>query len=132
MVIKGIHKDPKEKSKTKKKPFNVKKAKKQLDIQWSLVIRGRDKICRRCKKAPASQAAHIFTRNNLSTRWDSENGFGMCYYCHIIWAHREPIEFTLWTQEEIGMARFVALREKTKQISPLTKDRAEEIKVSLK
>jgi hypothetical protein len=98
------------------KQFNAKKAKKELDIFWSLAIRKRDKKCRHCKKAPASQAAHIFGRGNLSTRWSPENGFGMCYYCHILWAHREPVEFTIWAQEEIGMARFVELRKKAKTI----------------
>lgn len=85
----------------------------KLDKLWSLAIRSRDKVCRKCKKAPASQAAHIFTRNNMSTRWEGENGLGMCYYDHIIWAHRQPIEFTLWVEEELGKQKFKALRKRT-------------------
>lgn len=111
MIIKGEHKDPRSKDK-KKKSFNAKKAKKILDILWSKYIRERDKICRKCKKAPASQAAHIFGRGNLTTRWLPANGLGMCYYCHIIWAHREPVEFTLWVKEQIGERNFNDLRIK--------------------
>jgi len=95
------------------KPFNVKKAKKQLDVLWSKAIRQRDLLCRKCKKAQSSQAAHIFTRNNLSTRWDLENGWGSCYYCHIIWSHREPIEFAEWIKQDIGVRRYNALWKKS-------------------
>lgn len=98
------------------KKFNAKKAKKQLDVLWSRWIRERDRICRKCKKADSSQAAHIFGRGNLSTRWDIQNGLGMCYYCHIFWAHREPVEFTLWVQGEIGRGMFEDLRRKSRKI----------------
>lgn len=100
----------------KKKPFNIKRAKKVLDILWSKKVRDRDKICRKCKKAPASQAAHIFGRGNLSTRWVLENGLGLCYYCHIIWAHREPVEFTLWVKSEIGEEEFNRLHLISRQM----------------
>lgn len=100
----------------KAEKFNAKKAKKQLDILWSKAVRERDKVCRKCRKAPASQGAHIFGRGNLSTRWEPSNGLGMCYYCHIIWAHREPVEFTLWVKEEIGVRNFKSLQEQARKI----------------
>jgi len=125
----------KKKNKTaKNEKFNPKKAKKKIDILWSKKIRARDKVCRKCKHAPASQAAHIFGRGNLSTRWDEENGLGMCYYCHIIWAHREPVEFTLWVKTEIGEDNFESLRRRAREIydpSNLQKD-CERLEKSLK
>ena len=86
-----------------------------LDRLWSKAIRRRDPICRKCCSAPATQAAHIFTRNNMSTRWDLENGIGMCYYCHIVWSHREPAEFVDWVKKHIlGIVRFKALERKSR------------------
>lgn len=82
---------------------------KKLDTLWSTTVRGRDKICRKCKKAPASQAAHIFSRSHFATRWLLSNGLGLCYYCHIIWAHRNPIEFTLWVSAEVGKRKLKTL-----------------------
>ena len=113
----------------KNEKFNPKKAKKELDILWSRRIRERDHICRKCKKAPASQAAHIFGRGNLTTRWDPCNGLGMCYYCHIIWAHREPVEFTLWVKDEIGGLIFENLRRKSMEIYDSSNLRADYPKI---
>lgn len=112
--MKGEHKD----SRTKQKPFNVKKAKKELDIIFSRYIRGRDPICQRCGKTGATQCAHIFTRGNLSTRWDYSNALGLCFYCHLYWGHREPIEFTLWIIERMGKEQFAALKRKSQTIAP--------------
>lgn len=109
----------------KRKKFNVKKAKKELDILWSKAVRGRDKICRKCRKAPATQAAHIFSRGNLSTRWDIRNGWGSDYYCHILWSHREPIEFAEWIRGDIGENEYQVLKAQAKKIydsSNLKKD----------
>jgi hypothetical protein len=114
MRISGIHKDPKKKS----KPFNVKKAKKELDKLFSRYIRARDPICQRCGKTGATQCAHIFTRGNLSTRWDTSNSIGLCFYCHLYWAHREPVEFTLWITERMGDKAFLALKRKSQTIAP--------------
>lgn len=98
------------------KPFNKKKAKKELDTLWSLAVRRRDRFCRRCKKALSTQAAHIFSRGNLSTRWDVENGWGADYYCHIVWSHREPLEFSEWIKNELGEKNFNALKKKSQKI----------------
>ena len=73
----------------------------KLDKLWSQAVRKRDGICQRCRKTKASQAAHIFGRSNMATRWDLMNGIGLCYFCHIIWAHRQPVEFTLWVQSRL-------------------------------
>jgi len=101
---------------TKIKKFNVKKAKRELDTLFSRAIRSRDKVCQKCLSSPASQAAHIFTRGNLTTRWDKDNALGLCYPCHIHWAHRKPVEFTLWIIERMGEENFATLRKKAKTI----------------
>lgn len=100
----------------KPKQFNAKKAKKELDILWSKAIRNRDENCQRCGSIGTLQAAHIFSRGNLTTRWDKTNGTTLCYACHIHWAHRRPVEFTLWIVERLGEVPFNALRKKAKKI----------------
>ncbi len=106
--------------KRSRKPLNkysksaIPKLKKKADTLFSRFIRKRDKICQKCRKTEARQCAHIFSRNNQTVRWDEENCVGMCYYCHIIWSHREPAEFIEWVQGWMGMERFEKLRKKSK------------------
>ena len=90
----------------KRTKFDAKKIKKNLDILWSKFIRARDKSCQKCGKTGATQAAHIFSRNNLQVRWNPRNGIGLCFYCHLYWAHRSPVEFTLWIKQRIGERDF--------------------------
>ena len=109
----------------KPKKFNVKKAKKHLDTCWSIYIRRLYPTCQKCGKTGSTQAAHIFSRGHLSTRWDTTNGIGLCFYCHLYWAHREPVEFTLWIIRRMGKKEFDALKARAKKIydpSNLPKD----------
>lgn len=92
------------------------KMKKEMDTLFSRKVRDRDKICQKCLKAAASQCAHIFERGKLSTRWDEENALGFCFYCHLYWAHRSPVEFTLWVIERMGKEKFAALKRKSQKI----------------
>ena len=83
---------------------------KQLDTLWSRKIRSRDLVCARCGKSGSTQAAHIFSRSNRMLRWDMRNGIGLCYYCHIYWAHRNPVEFVEWVRERMGDGAFTNLK----------------------
>ena len=97
------------------KRSNLTKLKKEADRLFSIFIRNRDKICRKCKKAKASQCAHIFSRSNLSVRYDEMNALGFCFYCHLIWSHREPVEFTQWVESELG-AEFKKLEKRARKL----------------
>ncbi len=90
--------------------------KRSLDKSWSLAVRTRDRFtCQKCgKQHKQTHAAHIFSRNNLATRFNVENGVTLCYYCHIIWSHREPLEFAKWIEEKLGEKKFKALEAKSK------------------
>src|SRR3990167_3597477 len=101
--------------KAKKKPPRQKLVK-TLDTQSSKICRIKAKVCQKCLKAPESQAAHIFSRWKMSTRWEQDNLIAMCFYCHIFWSHREPAEFTLWVQERMGMEKFNDLRKRAETI----------------
>ena len=102
----------------------------QNDILWSKNIRTRDKLCRKCKRAKATQAAHFFSRNNYSVRWDLRNGWGADFYCHILWAHRNPLEFSEWAKEELGKD-YGLLRKKARGLSHYSMKDLEGIKKTL-
>lgn len=100
---------------------------KELDILWSRKIRTRDKwICQRCGKggkiSKGIHGAHIFSRNNYSTRWDLDNGITLCMPCHYFWFHRSPMEATIWIQEiwaeeKLGIRKFNQLKKKARGLS---------------
>jgi hypothetical protein len=125
--MKGEHKYGKGKTKT---PAKIKK---ELDVLFSKYIRARDPICVKCLRGQPTQCAHIFGRGKISTRWDENNALGLCFYCHLYWAHREPVEFTLWVQERMGAKQFAALKKKanTPYDSSNLRTDAEKLKQSL-
>jgi hypothetical protein len=94
----------------------MKKIEKKLDKKCSEIIRKRDPICRKCKKTKSTQCAHIFNRGNKATRWDLDNMIGLCYYCHIFWAHRCPVEFAEWVKKEIGATKYNKIKKKSETI----------------
>lgn len=89
-----------------------------LDTLFSEAIRLRDGFtCQKCgHQNKSAQAAHIWTRNNYSTRWDMENAMCLCYMCHIKGfhsAHREPAEFLEWVHKRMGDERWEALKARS-------------------
>lgn len=80
------------------------KEKKELDRLFSLAVRTRDNYtCQKCgKQHKHVQCAHIFSRSNLSVRWEMRNAITMCYFCHLQWAHRQPVEYTEWIKNYLG------------------------------
>jgi hypothetical protein len=89
-----------------------------LDTLFSEAIRLRDDFtCQKCgHQNKSAQTAHIWTRNNYSTRWDMENALCLCYMCHIRGfhsAHREPAEFMEWVHQRMGDERWEELRARS-------------------
>ncbi len=100
------------------KQISVPKLKKKLDTIFSLKVRARDGFrCQKCGKVEKhNHCAHIFSRNNLSVRYEMNNAICLCYYCHLMYAHREPVEFVLWVKNKIGEKLFEKLRKQSQQI----------------
>ena len=98
--------------------ITVPKLKKKLDTVFSLKVRERDKFtCQKCgKQHKQVHCAHIFSRNNLSVRYEMQNCITLCYFCHLQWAHRFPVEFTLWIKSKIGERLFEKLRKQSQII----------------
>lgn len=93
---------------------------KKMDVLWSLIIRTRDNY--QCQKegCPAhgkrnAQAAHIWARGHKKTRWEIDDGITLCYYHHILWAHRQPLEFAEWIKQRIGEKKYFELRDRAYQ-----------------
>ena len=100
------------------KQITVPKLKAKLDIIFSLRVRERDGFkCQKCGKVQKhNHCAHICSRNNLSVRYELDNAVCLCYYCHLMRAHREPVEFVLWVKNKIGEILFEKLRNQSQII----------------
>ena len=94
------------------KKFNKKKVEKELDKKWSEYVRKRDVFCKRCGGSRGFISAHhAFGRRHLATRWDIFNGVGLCYPCHIHWAHRDSAGFTEWFRVHVSEDQYNRLAE---------------------
>ena len=83
----------------------------KLDAAWSRYVRGRDKSCQKCNGSGSISAHHAFGRRHKATRWDVINGIGLCYPCHINWAHRDPSGFSFWFEQMVGRDQYLRLAE---------------------
>jgi hypothetical protein len=96
--------------------------KRSLDALWSKIIRLRaNNKCEYCGDGTKQlHAHHLFSRNNLNTRWTFENGMCLCASHHRFGnfsAHMAPLEFSDWIKEKIGMEMYELLKIKSKQIA---------------
>lgn len=100
------------------------KLEKENDKLWSLIIRKKANFtCQMCgTKTDRLEAHHIFSRRHILLRWDTRNGVGLCYYCHLQRAHREPVEFAEWIKKKIGARLYNKLKKLSQQVAKLTKD----------
>lgn len=73
----------------------------KLDILFADYIRSRG-YCERCGAVAREgsghglQCAHVYSRKNMTLRWDPNNALCLCTGCHIYWMHKNPREFTHW------------------------------------
>lgn len=110
----------------------------KIDKIFSLVVRTRDRFSCQKDKCPClnnkhTHCCHIWGRRSEATRWDEENAITMCYYHHITWSHREPLEFAEWIKKRIGDKLYYALRKKSETVTPQrTLDQLKELYDELK
>jgi len=83
---------------------------KDCDTLFSKIIRKRDPVCVYCGKRPSQDAAHIFSRRKMGTRWCFDNAFGMCKGCHKFQAHLYPLDFLEFARETLGEDTFTKVR----------------------
>lgn len=74
---------------------------KELDRLTAIIIKDRDKsICQKChKKVFGSNChwSHIIPRSSgMKLRWDLNNSLVHCYWCHLRFWHKNPLDATEW------------------------------------
>ena len=105
--------------------------KRKLDKLFSEYIRSRG-YCVKCRKTNYLQNAHIFSRSNLSVRWDLDNMLCLCPDCHINFAHKNPILFTEFVREYLGAERYEQLKVRARAIKQWKLDEMVEFYESMK
>ena len=86
------------------------KAKKSLNRQadklWADTVK-KPGYCLKCLRRPPQvvlHAAHIKPKGkfrNHHLRCDPLDGIPLCYACHLYWAHKDPLGFVAWLEDEI-------------------------------
>ena len=99
---KGVNLKPKSKNPSLR-TVNIK-----LDEAWSLLVKVRANFkCEYCGSEQTLNSHHIYSRANISTRWNPTNGICLCVNHHTFSnkfsAHRTPIEFTQWLESIKGV-----------------------------
>ncbi len=85
----------------------------KMDALWSKRVLERDfHRCQFCFKA-GTDPHHIFSRKNLSTRWDINNGVCLCRECHDE-AHRNPKSAHIYLATFFPV--YMELQEKSKVV----------------
>lgn len=95
-------------------PKSKKTLKREADTLWSEIIRDAGECVRCQRKDIKLEAAHIYSRRNLSTRYDLNNGLCLCTGCHF-WAHQNPIDFAEWVDKYLGEGSLQELKDKAKK-----------------
>ena len=108
----------------KKAKTERKKLRDQLDKLWAILVKlqvgGK---CERCGSTEHLNSHHIFSRSNLSVRWDLDNGVCLCVGHHTFgrWsAHKAPIWFIEWIKEKRGIEWYERLRVKANEVKKWT------------
>jgi len=94
----------------------------KLDKLWGKLVKVGG-VCEHCGvMAKKLDPHHIFSRSNLNTRWDLDNGCCLCSGCHTLSssfsAHKTPLEFVDWLYKTKGEAFIDNLRKKAR-IKPI-------------
>ena len=90
---------------------------KELDVLFSKIVRESSSgKCDKCGSRLKVQCAHVFSRHNMSVRWDFDNALPLCWRCHFWWAHKEPIQFNDFVAKKLGAIHFNLLKARVLRI----------------
>ena len=108
----------------KKKKPDRKRLKKQLDELWAELVKKRAGYkCERSGKTGYLNSHHVFSRSNLSVRWNLDNGVCLNAGRHTLQtdsAHKNPIEFIEWIKDKRGIEWYEEMRTKANQVRKWT------------
>lgn len=106
--------------------------KKKLDIVFSKLIRSKGR-CERCGRRPPEvvlNCSHIFSRANLSVRWDELNAKCLCAGDHFEW-HQSPLEGMEWLKTIRTPEQLEELKRRANSIKQWTVGELKELLASL-
>ena len=107
-----------------KKPISVKSLEKELDKEWSLLVKLRAGMkCEYCGNRKQLNSHHLNSRAKRTVRWDVSNGISLCVNHHIgseFSAHKTSIQFTMWLIKYKGQEFMDNLNWKASQTSHLS------------
>ena len=89
-----------------------------LDALVSDIVRDWDRWCVDCGRPETGLQithAHIFPRDNMSVRFDPNNGVTLCFTCHR-WYHDHPVQFKVWIISLIGREKYDSLEHQSRAI----------------
>jgi hypothetical protein len=92
----------------------------RADKEFSLYIRTRDRHCMnpRCPHRDRInglewlECSHYFSRTILISRFDPENCFTLCHWCHALWENTKQGTYTKVMIRWLGQNKFDALVER--------------------
>lgn len=64
-----------------------------------IILKERPNLCEHCRKKDGRQVyvAHILPKGTYPRlRYQRPNILLLCYWCHMEWAHKNPLEFREW------------------------------------
>jgi hypothetical protein len=104
----------------------------KLDDAWSLLVKLEAGFkCEYCGTDKNLNSHHIYSRSNRSVRWDESNGVCLCVAHHTFSsgfsAHKTPLEFVYWLEEEYGKVYMDELRLKANSTKKWMKFEKEEL-----
>ena len=76
------------------------------DNLFRVYIKARDKSCQRCHTTMGKlETAHFYSRAYRNIRFEPDNACLLCFKCHYLFAHREPLEFAEFWKKRLGEER---------------------------
>jgi hypothetical protein len=90
------------------------------DGKFSVWIRHRDPMCRRCRIVPSSDCSHYWKRGDSGTRFDPKNCVGLCRDCHTIWERQKNNEYKAFMIEWLGKEEYDALETRARSFKNRT------------
>lgn len=97
----------------------------KCDAVFSKLIRARDQRCLHCGKGPDQaqlHCSHVYSRKNLSVRWDEMNAKALCAYHHRRFWHEQPKEALEWLTGLWGEDHMAELKVRANSVKIWTTD----------
>ena len=110
------------------------KIKRRLDRLFSsVVLTAANRVCNMCGKTDGKKdCSHIIPRQVLATRWNTDNALCLCFRCHQIVWHKDPVNAVRWLEKKVGKTYLDNLIAESKKDFQLDSTTIKEIETQLK